>query len=84
MPSLIIGATTPLDDPYILPPIQYPDGRWYVKLGTGAFDRRLTTLDQLVDWFQGPGDPAERDALHQTLVSLIPDLDGAPTFDAGG
>lgn len=78
MPSLIVGATAPFDDPYILPPIQYPDGRWYVKLGTGRFDRRLTTLDELGGWFRGLGDPEERDGLHQTLISLIPDLEGAP------
>jgi glycine/D-amino acid oxidase-like deaminating enzyme len=78
MPSLIVGGTAPLDDPYILPPIRYPDGRWYIKLGTGAFDRRLSTLDELGAWFRGPGDPVERDGLLRTLVSLIPDLDGAP------
>jgi sarcosine oxidase len=31
-----------------------------------------------VAWFQSPGDSEERDGLHQTLVSLIPDLVGAP------
>jgi glycine/D-amino acid oxidase-like deaminating enzyme len=78
MPSLIAGGTAPLGDPYVLPPIRYPDGRWYVKLGTGEYDHRLTTLGELGEWFRGPGDPEEREGLHQTLVSLIPDLAGAP------
>lgn len=78
MPSLIVGGTEPLGDPYILPPILYPDGRWYIKLGTGEFEHRLTTLDELVSWFQSPGADEDRDALQQTLVSLIPDLAGAP------
>lgn len=78
MPSLIVGGTAPLGDPYILPPIRYPDGRWYVKLGTGEFEHRLTTLAEMVDWFQSAGGAEDREALHQTVVSLIPDLDGAP------
>jgi sarcosine oxidase len=78
MPSLIIGGTAPLDDPYILPPIQYPDGKWYVKLGTGVFPHEMSTLDELGAWFRGPGADEDRAALHDTLVSLIPDLKGAP------
>jgi glycine/D-amino acid oxidase-like deaminating enzyme len=78
MPSLIVGGTQPLDDPYILPPIRYPDGHWYVKLGTGAFEHRLETMQELGDWFRNPGAEEDRDALHQTLVSLIPALAGAP------
>jgi sarcosine oxidase len=78
LPSLIAEGTTPVSDLYLLPPIQYPDGRWHIKLGTGDFDHPLDTLDQLVAWFQHPG--AERDcvALQQTLVNLIPALDGSP------
>ncbi|HET7035656.1 MAG TPA: FAD-dependent oxidoreductase [Thermomicrobiaceae bacterium] len=78
MPSLIADGTAPLDDPYVLPPIQYPDGRWYIKLGTGEFEHRLDTLDELVAWFQRPGAEQDRDALHQTLLGLIPELAGAP------
>lgn len=78
MPSLLVGGTAPLDDPYILPPIQYPDGRWYVKLGTGAFEHRLETMRELGNWFHHPGAAEDREALHQTLVSLIPALEGAP------
>jgi sarcosine oxidase len=78
MPSLIVGGTAPLDDPYILPPIRYPDGRWYVKLGTGAFEHRLETMPELVEWFRHAGAAEDREALHQTLLSLIPALDGAP------
>ena len=78
MPSLIAEGTAPLDDPYVLPPIRYPDGRWYVKLGTGVFEHPLVTLDDLGDWFRHPGAAEDREALHQTLLALIPDLVGAP------
>jgi glycine/D-amino acid oxidase-like deaminating enzyme len=78
MPSLIVGGTAPLDDPYILPPVPYPDGRWYVKLGTGLFEHRLDSMHELGDWFRHPGADEDRAALHQTLLALIPDLEGAP------
>ena len=78
MPSIIAGGTAPLGDPYVLPPIRYPDGRWYVKIGTGEFEHPLTTLDELGEWFRHPGAPEDRAALHRTLVSLIPDVAGAP------
>jgi glycine/D-amino acid oxidase-like deaminating enzyme len=77
MPSLIVDGTAPLGDPYILPPIRYPNGRWYIKLGTGELGRQLTTLDELGDWFRSPGADEDRELLTQTVVSLIPDLDGA-------
>jgi len=77
MPSLIVDGTAPLDDPYILPPIQYPNGRWYVKLGTGQLGRQLATLDELGDWFRSAGADKDRTLLTETLVSLIPDLAGA-------
>ncbi len=78
MPSLIVDGTAPLVDPYILPPIQYPDGRWYIKLGTGELGRQLTTLDELGDWFRSPGADVDRELLTRTLGSLIPEIEGAP------
>lgn len=78
MPSLIVDGSAPLGDPYLLPPIRYPDGRWYAKIGTGAFEHRLDTLDELGDWFRHPGAAEDREALHRTILALIPDLAGAP------
>jgi len=77
MPSLIVSGSAPLSDPYILPPIRYPDGRWYIKLGTGQLGRQLTTLDEFGEWFRSPGAAEDRGLLTQTVVSLIPDLEGA-------
>ena len=78
MPSLMVNGSAPLADPYLLPPIQYPDGRWYVKIGTGELGERLETLDELGGWFRHTG--ADRDCalLLQTLLTLIPELADAP------
>lgn len=78
MPSLIAAGTAPLGDPYVLPPIQYPDGRSYIKIGTGEFEHRLEGLAELGDWFRHAGAAEDRVALRQTLVGLIPGLADAP------
>jgi sarcosine oxidase len=77
MPSLIVDGTAPLSDPYILPPIRYPDGRFYIKLGTGELGHQLVTLDDLGGWFRSPGADEDRELLTQTIMALIPELEGA-------
>jgi sarcosine oxidase len=78
MPSLVVDGASPLEHIYALPPVRYPDGRWYVKIGTGEFLHPLATLDAFVAWFQSAGPAEDRAALHETLLQLIPELDGAP------
>ena len=78
MPSLVIDGPARIPDVYVLPPVRYPDGRWYVKLGSGFFEHPLETLDELGDWFRHAGAAEDREALHETLLSLIPALAGAP------
>lgn len=77
MPSIIhvpaSGATT-----YLLPPVTYPDGETYVKLGIDEWDRPLRTSEQLGEWFRSSGDAAEAEAALAALVGLIPALEDAP------
>lgn len=79
MPSIVADCCRPLDHIYALPPARYPDGRWYVKIGTGTFQHPLRTLDEFVRWFQSDG-ATEEDAaaLHATLINLVPALRDAP------
>lgn len=71
MPTLVWDSP---DDPYLLPPIRYPDGKTYVKLGGDPEDVALTTQDDIHDWFRAGGDPQVRDHLHHELMGLMPDL----------
>ncbi|ASU81601.1 FAD-dependent oxidoreductase [Nocardiopsis gilva YIM 90087] len=38
---------------YMLPPVRYPDGRWYMRIGPGMqpFVEELTTVDDMVGWY---------------------------------
>lgn len=71
MPSLV-GAGA-----YLLPPIRYPDGQTYVKIGVGTDeDARLETAEDLDRWFKSDGSAKDRSAFLEIVASLIPSLRG--------
>ena len=71
MPTMIdaeIGA-------YILPPIRYPDGHSYLKIGVGTeADPIFTELSDLQGWFKGEGSQTDRAQFTTRLKSLFPVL----------
>merc|ERR1712142_1158272 len=70
LPTLVTFYTTgALDGTYILPPIKYPDGRFYLKLGHhDAFEGAIETVDDLLDWYRdGVGD---REAVNELAAFL--------------
>lgn len=77
MPSVIYRFP---DDPalasiYALPPIPYPDGKTYVKIGgTLREPRWLGTRDELNAWFHGHGNPVETGAAEAVLRRMVPGL----------
>ena len=77
MPTLIYRL--PQDDYlysiYALPPILYPDGKTYLKIGGMAWESPLIHHPpQFVDWFHGSGNPEEVEALGRALLELLPGL----------
>lgn len=61
---------------YILPPIRYPDGRHYLKIGIGTpQDTRLRSLSDLTHWFKGSGSEANRREFKAFITNLIPALE---------
>ncbi|SFR42473.1 NAD(P)/FAD-dependent oxidoreductase [Litoreibacter janthinus] len=71
MPTLVYD--TP-EDPYLLPPIRYPDGKLYIKLGGDPEDVPLVGASAIREWFQSGGNPRVRDHLDAMLRDLMPDL----------
>jgi len=78
LPSVIFYAG--LNDPnlnsiYMLPPIRYPDGHIYLKIGG-----HLKEIDYPKDavaleaWFQSDGSKLEAESLENTLFDIIPSL----------
>ena len=77
MPSLTTNyASGLLDGTYILPPIRYPDGKTYLKLGHGDhFEADVTTIKELDAWYSnGKGNPDAVESLTAFIKTLIPNL----------
>lgn len=61
------------NDPYLLPPIRYPDGKFYLKLGGDPEDRHLTP-HEMTEWFQSGGNPDVGAHLEERMRARMPDL----------
>ncbi|MBP8001460.1 MAG: FAD-dependent oxidoreductase [Chloroflexi bacterium] len=76
MPAVIYDIHSPvLKDIYLLPPIRYPDGHFYLKMGCDtAADQTLADLDAMRDWMiQGESDVYKAE-LQTALQAIIPGL----------
>ena len=53
MPTIVTNYSYgQLDGTYILPPILYPDGKYYLKLGHhDKYEETLTTSEAIKDWY---------------------------------
>ncbi|GFE65477.1 NAD(P)/FAD-dependent oxidoreductase [Litoreibacter roseus] len=71
MPTLVYD--TP-EDPYLLPPIRYPDGKNYLKLGGDPHDVPLNDMAAVSAWFRAGGSADVRDQLEVMIRRLMPDL----------
>lgn len=61
-------------DPYLLPPIRYPNGKIYLKLGCELADVPLDTLEELKAWFKGSGTAKVGAYQKDIMMEIMPDL----------
>lgn len=62
------------ESPYILPPIPYPDGRTWLKLGGDPVDLPLESEADIKDWFRSGGSIDVADGLQEQILDRIRDL----------
>lgn len=76
MPALIYQIDHPvLSDIYLLPPLRYPDGHVYVKMGCNTNqDRTVTTLAEMREWIVRGKSETILPVLQAVLKELLPDL----------
>ena len=73
MPSMLcIGPKG--DNPYILPPVPYPDGHSWLKLGGDPTDLALESETDIKRWFKSGGLIAVADRLEKQILDRIRDL----------
>lgn len=78
MPSLIHQPDDPTDHIYLLPPVRYPDGKTYLKIGGDPDDLQLETEPEIRAWFRRGGRLTTRDHLRRIISELVPTLADAP------
>ncbi|MBQ8102046.1 MAG: hypothetical protein IJ127_03945 [Afipia sp.] len=61
-------------NPCILPPITYPDGHTWPKLGGDPLDITLKGDADIKRWFQSGGSMDVADQLQETILDVIRDL----------
>lgn len=77
MPCLIYSLKDHpvLEDIYLLPPVQYSDGKWYLKIGAFPLQLQIAETErELKNWFQREPADEETYATKQVLKELMPGL----------
>lgn len=59
---------------YILPPVKYPNGKYYIKIGHPVAAEMAKDKKSLQNWFHSEGNKKEISSLKQILASLMPDI----------
>ena len=77
MPSLIYEPSDPTKHIYLLPPVVYPDGKAYLKIGGDPDDILLGTDAEIRAWFRTGGKPEVRDNFAAIIETLVPSIDVA-------
>jgi len=63
-----------IEDIYMVPPIRYPDGHHYIKMGSNTFtDQWPTTLAEVQQWFREGDSDTAKDAMQAALHAQFPD-----------
>lgn len=77
MPSLGYNIDDPhIDDIYMAPPIQYPDGTYKIKLGCNSNGEQWPqTLEDVQRWFQSGSSELDMPPMVAALKSVLPDVD---------
>ena len=73
MPSIIFRSAQGVSI-YVLPPVQYPDGAYYVKIGGSFIDADMKSLEEFEAFFHTDGSASTAKQLRVILQELLPGL----------
>lgn len=78
MPTLIYQIESPvLDEIYLLPPIRYPDGRFYLKMGCNtAADQWPASVGAMRTWMIDGNSDVMLEPMREALQAILPGLHG--------
>ena len=72
MPSVIWVPQGWNHDLYMLPPVRYPDGHLYLKIGGQLDSPRIHTATEMRNWYHGTGDAHVGTRLLDEMRALLP------------
>jgi len=75
MPSLIYEPHDTTKHIYLLPPVRYPDGKFYLKIGGDPDDKAVGSDPEIREWFRSGGRESVRDHLSAIVGTLVPAVD---------
>jgi sarcosine oxidase len=75
MPSLIYEPRDTRDHIYMLPPVRYPDGKVYLKIGGDPDDLLVGADADMRAWFRSGGRSSVRDHHARIIEKLVPQID---------
>lgn len=65
-----------LNNIYMVPPVRYPDGHYYVKMGGSTIaDQSPTTLQEVQHWFREGNSDIMKEAMERGLRSVLPNVE---------
>jgi sarcosine oxidase len=76
MPPVIYLLDSPsLAEVYLLPPVSYPDGKIYLKLGANTIaDRYVEILSEICDWYRAGDSAVMLPQLQRALLEMMPNV----------
>ncbi len=76
LPSLLYEINTPkIEGIYLLPPVRYPDGKYYLKIGANVpEDIYFERLEDIQQWFRETDSTPFASRLIEALQALMPHL----------
>lgn len=75
MPSLIYEPKNPRHHIYLLPPVRYPDGKTYIKIGGDPDDLMVKSDPEIRAWFRSGGRESVQTHFSKVIETLIPIID---------
>jgi glycine/D-amino acid oxidase-like deaminating enzyme len=76
IPTLIYFVDDPeIDDIYLAPPLLYPDGHYFIKMGANTkSDQFPKSLEEVQRWFREGDSDIHKGALERALKSILPEV----------
>ncbi len=75
LPSVIFRSSDPEGCFYLLPPVNYPDGNTYIKIGHSEVGQPIENYHDIFSWFQGIGSEQVAQRLKELLANFFLDID---------